>query len=420
MVHNITLDHYTAQAENDLALLQLGTQSSYGIEQLQLTFGEGWQGLTVTATFHPPCGQNAVRVLVPEDGLLDIPPEVTALSTGEASGQIIFAGTAENVQRVSHPLYYTVAPHAGIEGTESNHSPTLLEQILAEMKDKVDAQQDSADAGKVLGINGDGRVVAMEVSESGSSGGGENGGYYLPAVSQLSDQLMQVTFTPSKAAMPSVAAQQITLPSGRDGADGQPGETGPQGPKGDTGEAGPQGPKGDTGEAGPQGLKGDTGEAGPQGPKGDTGEAGPQGPKGDTGITPQLSIGSVTTLTAGSAATATLTGTAAAPVLNLGIPKGADGAAGSAASITVDNTLSTTSTNPIQNKVVTQALNEESTRAKNAEQLNASAAAAAQTTANNAQTKANAALPAASAANFLRVVSFDSATGTLTTAKGVG
>lgn len=49
------------------------------------------------------------------------------------------------------------------------------------------------------------------------------------------------------------------------------------------------------------------------------------GAKGDTGATPNIGIGTVTTLNAGSDATASIAGTAENPVLNLGIPKGADG-----------------------------------------------------------------------------------------------
>lgn len=55
-----------------------------------------------------------------------------------------------------------------------------------------------------------------------------------------------------------------------------------------------------------------------------------KGAQGDTGATPNLQIGAVTTLEAGSSATASITGTAANPILNLGIPKGADGASGGA------------------------------------------------------------------------------------------
>ncbi len=70
---------------------------------------------------------------------------------------------------------------------------------------------------------------------------------------------------------------------GDTGPQGEKGDTGPQGPKGDTGLQGPQGPKGDTGDIGPQGPQGDTGLQGPQGPKGDTGDIGPQGPQGPKG-----------------------------------------------------------------------------------------------------------------------------------------
>lgn len=79
-------------------------------------------------------------------------------------------------------------------------------------------------------------------------------------------------------------------------------------------------------------VVGPQGPQGPQGPKGDTGQTGPQGATGATGATPNLTMGTVTTLEPDSPATATITGTAKNPVLNLGIPKGkAD----------VDDTLST-------------------------------------------------------------------------------
>lgn len=92
------------------------------------------------------------------------------------------------------------------------------------------------------------------------------------------------------------------------------------------GKDGAQGPQGEQGVQGPQGEKGDKGDTGAQGPKGDTGET---GPAGATGATPNLQIGEVTTLDAGSDATASITGTPENPLLNLGIPKGADGGGGS-------------------------------------------------------------------------------------------
>ncbi|WP_434793090.1 hypothetical protein TPDSL_22770 [Terrisporobacter petrolearius] len=47
--------------------------------------------------------------------------------------------------------------------------------------------------------------------------------------------------------------------------------------------------------------------------------------KGDIGLTPNLQIGSVETLTSGNNATASISGTSTNPLLNLGIPRGADG-----------------------------------------------------------------------------------------------
>lgn len=100
-----------------------------------------------------------------------------------------------------------------------------------------------------------------------------------------------------------------------------------KGEKGDAGSQGPQGPKGEaftfedfTPEqlASLKGPKGDTGAQGPQGEKGDTGATGPQGPAG---------------------------------------PKGEKGDKGDPGAITIDTSLSTTSTNAVQNKAIATAVN---------------------------------------------------------------
>ena len=73
------------------------------------------------------------------------------------------------------------------------------------------------------------------------------------------------------------------------------------------------------------------GPSGPTGPRGATGATGPQGPIGETGqnaVNPNFSIGTVTTLDAGSQATVSLTGTYPNLKLNFGIPRGADGSGG--------------------------------------------------------------------------------------------
>lgn len=105
-----------------------------------------------------------------------------------------------------------------------------------------------------------------------------------------------------------------------------------RGAKGDPGTDGKDGITPHIGDNGNWYLGGtDTGKPsrGATGPAGADGKAGGQGPRGDTGATPNLQIGTVTTLGAGEDASASISGTPEEPRLNLGIPKGAQGEAGS-------------------------------------------------------------------------------------------
>lgn len=80
------------------------------------------------------------------------------------------------------------------------------------------------------------------------------------------------------------------------------------------------------------------GQDGAPGKDGTNGKDGSPGAKGDPGATPNIQIGTVTTLPAGSDATASMGGTAENPTLNLGIPKGADGSGGSSSITTATET----------------------------------------------------------------------------------
>ena len=93
-----------------------------------------------------------------------------------------------------------------------------------------------------------------------------------------------------------------------------------------------KGDKGDTGERGPQGEQGIQGLPGEKGEKGERGEQGIQGVQGTDGQTPNITIGTVTTLNSGSNATAEITGATPNLTLNLGIPKGDKGDKGDAGS----------------------------------------------------------------------------------------
>lgn len=93
-----------------------------------------------------------------------------------------------------------------------------------------------------------------------------------------------------------------------------------------------------------KGIKGDPGEKG---------ERGVQGAQGPAGTAATITIGNVTTSAPGTSAQVTNRGTSSAAVLDFVLPKGKDGADGG---VTVDDTLSSTSTNPVQNNVIYNAL----------------------------------------------------------------
>lgn len=117
-----------------------------------------------------------------------------------------------------------------------------------------------------------------------------------------------------------------------------------------------KGIKGDPGEKGELGQRGEQGAQGIQGPRGiqgEQGERGVQGAQGPAGNAATITIGNVTTSAPGTSASVTNRGTSSAAVFDFVLPKGKDGADGG---VTVDTELSSTSTNPVQNKVIYSAL----------------------------------------------------------------
>lgn len=95
------------------------------------------------------------------------------------------------------------------------------------------------------------------------------------------------------------------------------------------------GQQGAQGIQGAPGQKGETGATGATGPQGIQGQQGPQGEQGQAAT---ITVGTVTTLPAGSQATVTNVGTSSAAIFNFGIPKGADGSGGGGGGDTPDLT----------------------------------------------------------------------------------
>lgn len=104
-----------------------------------------------------------------------------------------------------------------------------------------------------------------------------------------------------------------------------------------------------------KGEKGDQGLQGIQGVQGVKGDTGAKGDRGATGAAATIRIGTVTTGASGSEAVVTNVGTANDAVFNFRLPRGEKGADGG---IDIDAELSDTSTNPVQNKVIKNALDD--------------------------------------------------------------
>ena len=164
---------------------------------------------------------------------------------------------------------------------------------------------------------------------------GKNGNWYLGSTD---------TGKPSRGADGTPGATGAPGKDGAPGADGKDGITPTIGKNGnwylgstDTGKPS----RGAGGTPGAAGASGKDGSPGADGKDGITPAIGENGnwylgntdtgkpSRGENGAVPDIQIGTVTTLPAGSDATASIGGTAENPLLNLGIPQGADGQGGS-------------------------------------------------------------------------------------------
>ena len=133
--HSIDLIRYCARSRGN-STIYLGTAGSHGNEQLQVTRGKGWEGLTVQVVFHP-C---KVAVQLPANGVLDVPWEATARPLTALQGRIVFQGFDQDRLVNSTDLAYTVASHSPALGRdEQPYTPGIVEGVLNQMAADKDA-----------------------------------------------------------------------------------------------------------------------------------------------------------------------------------------------------------------------------------------------------------------------------------------
>lgn len=167
----INLNDYSASTPSG-KILHLGTCDSYGIEQLQIITGPEWQGLTITATFSAGGTALAPPIVVPENGIIDVPPGATARALpAYAPGVIVFRGVSDGVQRISTNILYTVLNHGPVDGTAPAPTPSEWEQYIQQVQEIINAAvPPEGTTGYVLTKTEDG----TEWAEPQGGGGGGN------------------------------------------------------------------------------------------------------------------------------------------------------------------------------------------------------------------------------------------------------
>lgn len=160
MTHEVVLQGYNVKPGS----LQLGTFDSYGIEKIHVTADDEWAGLDILAVFHAPDG-TAIKVVVGADGMLAVPSEATAKQAG--GGRIVFAGLAENVQRITVDMRYSTKPHSDIEGDNpGTPTPDVVQQILGSSNHAVSIATAAKDAAE------NARQAAEDAAKKAGEGAG--------------------------------------------------------------------------------------------------------------------------------------------------------------------------------------------------------------------------------------------------------
>lgn len=166
ILHNVDICGYDAVPTQ----LRLGTDGSYGVEYLQLKFGDNWGGLAVTATFTAPDG-TPTDAVADSGGLVKVPHEATCHGSGR--GVIVLRGCRDGVQLISCNVGYFISAHGPVNGSESTEpTPDKWQQFVDEVQDDREAvnkavQDAAASADRAEQAANSNGYAAMEIDEEG-------------------------------------------------------------------------------------------------------------------------------------------------------------------------------------------------------------------------------------------------------------
>jgi hypothetical protein len=267
-------------------LVRFGYTKNRGVYRLAVTASGEWEGLAIRCFWHVPDGKDPASSLV-VDGYVAVPASVTAQP---GNGCVTFEGSDGTKTVTSADLRYRVSANSGTEGgTEPEPGTPAWQQLVdAVHTDAAAAEQAKTDAQTAATES----AASADKAAGSEKAAGDAQAKAAESLQELKDGIASGNFKGEPGTSPTVTVQDIagghriviTDATGTSSVDVM------------------------------DGKKGDPGKP------------------GDTGATPELTIG---TVEEGDAPSATITGTAKNPVLNLTLKSGAPGK-----DATVDATLS--------------------------------------------------------------------------------
>ena len=155
----ITLREYASLPET----VFLGTADSYGVEQLVVRRGTGWEDMQIIATFETPEGKS-VDVVLADESEAEVPPEATAGRDGK--GKITFVGYRDGERRIAASVTTILYGH-GPCSADADKAPTpdLVQQILAAAEEAKQAAKAAAEAAAKAGPYAEKAKAAQEAAE---------------------------------------------------------------------------------------------------------------------------------------------------------------------------------------------------------------------------------------------------------------
>ena len=201
-VHQITLQGYGATGGSCTSVcgaqLYLGTAGSYGNEQIIVTQGEGWQNLTVKATFQP---SGVVAVVPAGGGAIDVPWEATQTPLPYPQGRIVFQGYTDGQLVNSYDVPYVVsATSAGSDGTP-DPTPDEFQQFVQQVQASAEAAANSA-------TEAAGSASAAAGSASAAAGSAQQAADTLQQVQEAGQQATEAIGTAQSDAIKAVGDAQ--------------------------------------------------------------------------------------------------------------------------------------------------------------------------------------------------------------------